>query len=66
MFKWRSSLAHHMKTRHKVNVLTSPLHKSPSISSPAAVVRYTTVESPNGSSSAGQNAQHPKQGDFHS
>jgi hypothetical protein len=67
MFKWRSSLAHHMKTRHKVNVLPAHLEKPMIPSSPGAItdVRtatnvlstrmapFSTLESPAGSSSAG-------------
>lgn len=71
MFKWRSSLAHHMKTRHKVNVVSAQIQKTaknpPSPGDitdirasgngiPVRAMRYTLVESPNGSSSGSGSA----------
>lgn len=67
MFKWRSSLAHHMKTRHQVNVVSTQMQKSIAPTSPGAItdvrtatnvlssrmVPYSVVESPAGSSSFG-------------
>lgn len=66
MFKWRSSLAHHMKTRHKAGGAMLQLPKAGKVpaspgaitdirasssSTPMRTMRFTLVESPNGSSS---------------
>ena len=49
MFKWRSSLAHHMKTRHKVSKSTSTAQNN--LAQPAHVQNTTTNSAPNSSSS---------------